>query len=223
MAGNLWQAACIGLGAPAALAEQVPQLLGFDWVRAAFQQRSEGGRLVCSLHFHGVDSDDEMTLAEMLEVLRETPLPEGLAPLAQQLLVARQQALAWERVADVRGIVFRGAEAVDPLIDIVGSLLCWDALGRPAVTTEAPLEYGSGRPGVERLLGGILKRRHPSTIERTTPTGAALIGRTWQPILIRCRPEREIWVEGAFSRQQLAPQMVARLYPQREPAPLPLA
>lgn len=90
-------------------------------------------------------------------------------------------------------IHFHEVGAIDSIVDIVGAAICLDSLGVDRVYVSA-VELGGGMvrcqhgllpvpaPATERIISGFPVRTGGVNFEATTPTGAAIIAATAEPV-----------------------------------------
>jgi len=125
-------------------------------------------------------------LADIEDILGRSGLPPRVREMS-----SRAFALLAEAEAKVHGttpdkIHFHEVGAIDAIIDITGVMLLMDRLGWPRVVS-SPVNVGSGTvecahgvlpvpaPAVAALLTGVETYARGEAVERTTPTGAALL------------------------------------------------
>jgi uncharacterized protein (DUF111 family) len=139
----------------------------------------------------------------------------GLEPAVEsdalRVLERRERAEAMYLGVALEQRVYRGDDVADTLIDVVGGLLLWDALGRPAVQTWGPVAVGGRvRSSSVSLLGAVPTVEGHAGFELVTPTGAALLGATWSGVCAD-EPPWQFEVHGDFSRAAGLPPVRAAL------------
>jgi pyridinium-3,5-bisthiocarboxylic acid mononucleotide nickel chelatase len=109
--------------------------------------------------------------------------------------IFRKIALAEAAVHDkpLDEIHFHEVGAIDSIVDIVGAAICLDSLGVDRVYVSA-VELGGGMvrcqhgllpvpaPATERIISGFPVHTGGVNFEATTPTGAAIIAATAEPV-----------------------------------------
>ena len=136
---------------------------------------------------HGGHEHAHRHLADVEELIAGSGLSDRVKREALRAFSLLAQAEA--RVHGVRPdqVHFHEVGAVDSIIDIVGTFILMDFLGWPRVIS-SPINTGSGTvrcahgvlpvpaPATELLLHGLPVFAEGEPMERTTPTGALLIG-----------------------------------------------
>jgi uncharacterized protein (TIGR00299 family) protein len=134
----------------------------------------------------GKEERSHRKLPEIIHLLSESELPEPVMELAIRAFQALAVAEGKVHGISPDEVEFHEVGAVDSILDIVGSAICYHLLGAP-VCTCSPVALGSGTvhtshgeypvpaPAVLELLKGIPVTSGGVNAELTTPTGAALI------------------------------------------------
>lgn len=214
IAGNMWLAAALGLGADPEPLLRLPRTLRLSPARLALDRRWTGSCWSLDLEVVEVDGDIDGTYDDLRSRIRGSELPPDLQDLALQILARRRRADAGTPFARQR---WWGGELTDTLVDVVGGVLAWDLLGRPVLTTEGPLAVGTVGGAVRSLLEGVPTAAGGCPEQLTTATGAALLHSWWRahrprtPAVARCE------VRSRFARAFALPPMVATLHPTPEP------
>lgn len=218
IAGNLWMAALLGLGADARALEGLPARLGVPHVR--IQWRHDPGPPPRSdVAVLDAEATAPTDFAGMLARVRGAGLPADLCELALGVLREREEAEARHLGLELATMEFRGEAVADTLLDIVGGVVLWDALGRPEVLTPSPVVAGHRpRSSSAELLDGIPFSPGGGDYVLVTPTGAALLRAFWRPGPLRGPAMREVTVAGDFSTAAGLPPLRATLH-ERPDAP----
>ncbi len=161
------------------------KLSGWDWVI----QRVERSGLDCQKVDFIITEKEEHShrkLPEIVRLISEAELPDPVAELA--IRAFRSLAVAEGKVHGVSPdeVAFHEVGALDSILDIVGSAICYHLLGMPACTCSSVAlgsgtvstshgEYPIPAPAVLELLKGVPVHAGGVNAELTTPTGAALI------------------------------------------------
>ena len=128
----------------------------------------------------------ERRLRDILGIIHDAKLPEEVKRTAERIF--RRLAEAEGRVHGLspEEVHFHEVGAVDAIVDIVGTALCLEMLGRPKViSSPMPTFHGFARaahgvfplpaPATAELLRGVPWRKLDIEGELVTPTGAAII------------------------------------------------
>lgn len=151
-------------------------------------------------HTHGHDHDQEAghghplrNLADIEGIINNSDLSSPVKELSMKIF--RKIALAEAAVHDkpLDEIHFHEVGAIDSIVDIVGAAICLDSLGVDRVYVSA-VELGGGMvrcqhgllpvpaPATERIISGFPVHTGGVNFEATTPTGAAIIAATAEPV-----------------------------------------
>ncbi|MCK7519593.1 MAG: LarC family nickel insertion protein [Ignavibacteriales bacterium] len=130
------------------------------------------------------------------EILRRSSvgsgLPDNVTALAMKIFTRIAEAEAAVHNKPVNEIHFHEVGAIDSIIDIVGSAICFTALGVEKVYVNT-IELGSGMvrcehgllpvpaPATARIISGFPVHTGGVDFEATTPTGAAIIAALASP------------------------------------------
>lgn len=213
IAGNLWLAAFVGLGAQEGLIRELPEALHLPFVSVRTAVESNGAYRP-SVSIEGTALAGAETYSQMLGRISDAGLPPDVEANARRVMEARQRAESAARGLALEGRTFDGDAMADTLLDVVGGVLLWFDLGKPAITTRGPVVLGGKRPpAVSELLGAIPTTTGPADLELTTPTGAALLGHFWEPVEAEGEPLRRAEVRGDFSSPGLTDELGAALFP----------
>lgn len=180
IAGNLFSALLLGMGADAIMLLRLPGQLGFPTVQPVFERTVKDGRSHATLEFLGIPGDETATWEEMRERITDAWLPHDCGERALRILEHRQSVMAPEFYGQpLEQSLAIGEELVDTLLDICAAVLLWDEIGRPKLTLSHPLELGNGPAWIERLLPAGIETTRTSQVLTTTPTGAAILSELW--------------------------------------------
>ena len=220
IAGNLWMAAMLGLGADFAAVADLPARLGVPHVGIDWRH-DPGPPAVSEVVVHDAERTPPTDFAGMLDRVRGAGLSTGLCDIALDVLRAREEAEARHLGLELPSMQLHGEAVADTLLDIVGGVVLWDALGRPDVLTRAAVVAGlRPRSSSAELLDGIPFTRGGADLVLVTPTGAALLRSFWRRATVCGPPVREVSVPGDFSRAANLAPLQAALH-QRTQAPAP--
>lgn len=139
-------------------------------------------------HHHG-----HRNLSDIRKIIKGSSLSEKVTDLAMQIftLIAEAEAAVHGRPVDE--IHFHEVGAIDSIVDVVGSAICYDALGVDRVYVST-VELGSGMvrcdhgllpvpaPATARIIAGFPVHTGGVSFEATTPTGAAIIAALARPL-----------------------------------------
>ncbi|MCI0523222.1 MAG: nickel pincer cofactor biosynthesis protein LarC [Bacteroidales bacterium] len=139
-------------------------------------------------HNHGHNEPDHLhrNLGDIEKIIRNSDLPENVIALSMKIFTKISEAEAAVHDKPVNEIHFHEVGAIDSIIDIVGSAICFTSLGVEKVYVNT-IELGSGMvrcehgllpvpaPATERLIRGFPVHTGGVDFEATTPTGAAII------------------------------------------------
>ncbi|MFN2313957.1 MAG: nickel pincer cofactor biosynthesis protein LarC [Bacteroidales bacterium] len=139
-------------------------------------------------HRHG-----HRNLSDIRKIIKGSSLSEKVTDLAMRIftLIAEAEAAVHDKPIDE--IHFHEVGAIDSIVDIVGSAICYDALGVDRVYVST-VELGSGMvrcehgllpvpaPATARIIAGFPVHTGGVSFEATTPTGAAIIAALASPL-----------------------------------------
>ena len=211
IAGNLWLAALLGLGADAGVLTGLPERLGVPAARIDWRYDPDGGR--SEVDVHGTGSAPPTDYAGLVARVHDAGLPAPARDDALAVLHRRETAEARFLGLDLATRSFCGDDVADTLIDVVGGVLLWHALDGPATTTAGPVVAGiRPRTSSLELLGGVPVEHGGADLCLTTPTGAALLRAFWQSGPLSGPPVREVHVPSEFSTVAGLPPLRATLH-----------
>jgi pyridinium-3,5-bisthiocarboxylic acid mononucleotide nickel chelatase len=217
IAGNLWMAALLGLGADVRLIRDLPERLGVPHARVVWNHDSS--TRVSEVQVEGTEGTPETDFRGLVSMVEEAGLPDAVRGTAQRVLWQRERAEARYLGMSLGTRRFRDEDVADTLLDVVGGILLWDSLGAPPTLTRGPVMAGVHPRGSSlELLRGIPIAQGGADLCLATPTGAALLRNSWQMGRPRGAIIREIRVPGDFSVASNLKPMHAALY-QVNPAP----
>jgi pyridinium-3,5-bisthiocarboxylic acid mononucleotide nickel chelatase len=126
------------------------------------------------------------SLDSILEMIENSKLSSGAQILSQQIFRRLGEAEAKVHEIPIQQVHFHEVGAIDSIVDIVGSAVCFDWLSFKRIVC-SPINVGSGfvdchhgklpvpGPAVAELLKNIPIYSTGPEVELTTPTGAAII------------------------------------------------
>lgn len=212
IAGNLWMAALLGLGADVHALEDLPARLGVPHARVDWRH-DPGPPATSEVAVLDAEATAATDFPGMLERVRGARLPAELCATALGVLREREEAEARHLGLDLSTMEFRGEAVADTLLDIVGGVVLWDSLGRPEVLTSRPVVAGHRpRSSSVELLDGIPFSPGGADYVLVTPTGAALLRAFWAPGPVRGHAVRKVDVPGDFSTAAGLPPLHATLH-----------
>lgn len=136
-------------------------------------------------HDHGA-GHVHRNLEDIEKIIVDSGLPDNVKELAMKIFTRVAVAEAAVHNKPVNEIHFHEVGAIDSIIDIVGSAICFAALGVEKVYVNT-IELGSGMvrcehgllpvpaPATARIISGFPVHTGGVDFEATTPTGAAII------------------------------------------------
>lgn len=139
-------------------------------------------------HRHG-----HRNLSDIRKIIKGSSLSEKVTDLAMQIFTLIGEAEAAVHDKPIDEIYFHEVGAIDSIVDIVGSAICYDALGVDRVYVST-VELGSGMvkcehgllpvpaPATARIIAGFPVHTGGVSFEATTPTGAAIIATLATPL-----------------------------------------
>ena len=211
IAGNLWMAALLGLGADARALHHLPERLGVPEARIAWNHDPD--RSVSQVEVHGASPTPATNYAGLLARVRGAGLTPAVREHALRVLADRETAEARLLGLDLATRRFADEDVADTLIDVVGGVLLWHQLGRPPTAVRGAVVAGRHpRPSSLALLDGIPAAHTGADLPLATPTGAALLRSVWEPTVETGPAVREIEVPGDFSVQAGLPPLSAALH-----------
>lgn len=132
-------------------------------------------------------------LSDIRKIIKGSSLSEKVTDLAMQIFTLIGEAEAAVHDKPIDEIYFHEVGAIDSIVDIVGSAICYDALGVDRVYVST-VELGSGMvkcehgllpvpaPATARIIAGFPVHTGGVSFEATTPTGAAIIATLATPL-----------------------------------------
>ncbi len=139
-------------------------------------------------HRHG-----HRNLSDIRKIIKGSSLSGNVTDLAMKMFTLIAEAEAAVHDKPVEEICFHEVGAIDSIVDIVGSAICFDALGVDRVYVST-IELGSGMvrcehgllpvpaPATARIIAGFPVHTGGVNFEATTPTGAAIIAALASPL-----------------------------------------
>jgi hypothetical protein len=144
------------------------------------------------VHSHKNADHAHRNLGDIEKIILGSGLPENVTALAMRIFTRIAEAEAAVHNKPVNEIHFHEVGAIDSIIDIVGSAICFTALGVEKVYVNT-IELGSGMvrcehgllpvpaPATARIISGFPVHTGGVDFEATTPTGAAIIAALASP------------------------------------------
>jgi len=157
----------------------------WDW---QINRVDRGGLDCCKVDFIYAKEEavSHRNFDQITQLISKTDIPEPAMQLALRTFHSLAAAEAKVHGRSVQEISFHEVGALDSILDIVGSCLCFHLLGEPdcscgmislghGLVATAHGEYPVPAPAVLELLKGVPVHAGKVDQELTTPTGAALI------------------------------------------------
>ncbi|MDX9729243.1 MAG: nickel pincer cofactor biosynthesis protein LarC, partial [Bacteroidales bacterium] len=135
----------------------------------------------------------QRNLADIDRIITTSALSSSVKNLSMKIFrkIAEAEAAVHDKPLD--DIHFHEVGAIDSIVDIAGAAICLDSLGVDRVYVSA-VELGGGMvrcqhgllpvpaPATERIISGFPVHTGGVNFEATTPTGAAIIAATAEPV-----------------------------------------
>ena len=186
-AGDMILGALLDAGVPSSVVEETVGALNLPGWSLSVHATDKGGLHATRAEVHTEEVEVDRSLADIVDVLTSSSLPERVRSMALSAFRTLGQAEARVHGVDIDEIHFHELGALDAIVDIVGSCAAFDHLD-PKHTTVSPLPLGSGTvdsahgplpvpvPAVSEILASANVPVDPGgTGETVTPTGAALL------------------------------------------------
>lgn len=167
------------------LAEALAGIKIDGWrVSAAVEKR--GGISGVKVDVHAHEHHPHRHLSDVKKILEESELSPKVRDLSARAFTLLAEAEAKVHGTTPEEIHFHEVGAVDAIVDITGAMLLMERLGWPEALC-SPVNVGSGTvtcahgvlpvpaPATAELLTGLETYAQGEPMERTTPTGAALL------------------------------------------------
>jgi pyridinium-3,5-bisthiocarboxylic acid mononucleotide nickel chelatase len=204
LAGDMFLGACLDLGMPVAVLDEVVAALGLSGVSLEARRARRGGVsgtrfrvLLDGRPIEGPDPEEEgggapppaghahRSFTDIREAIRRSALPRPVVERSIELFARLAEVEAGIHGIDVEQVHFHEVGALDSLVDVVGACAALEYLS-PARLTCGTVVVGSGRA---RTAHGVLPVPAPATAtllrgvptvgegegELVTPTGALLL------------------------------------------------
>lgn len=214
IAGNLFLAAMIRLGAPIEEVATVGHRLGVG-AQITMRRRSHQRFPAFDVAVTGVDPSVRGTYADLQDRVRGAGLDPWDADAALHVLARRESTRAAVRGVEVSDLTYVGEDLVDTLVDVVGGILAWSLIGNPRLTVWGPVVTGAGvQQESLDCLAALPTVAGTSQLELATPTGAALLGVLAEraPMTSPPPPSADARIAGTFAiRDDLPPLLGAWL------------
>ena len=188
ISGDMTLGALIGAGADADRLRKGLAGLGVDGYRIEVGKKITGPIEATDVR---VILDDRhrhhhRRLHDILEMIRGAELSEPVKQTAERIFLRLAEAEAKVHGSSPEEVHFHEVGAVDAIVDIVGTALCLEMLGRPkVVASPMPTFHGYAKgahgtfplpaPATAEILRGVPWRKLDIEGELVTPTGAAII------------------------------------------------
>lgn len=147
-------------------------------------------------HSHDQEAGDghpHRNLADIEKIIGTSTLSSSVKELSMKIFLKIAEAEAAVHNKPLDEIHFHEVGAIDSIVDITGAAICLDSLGVDRVYVSA-VELGGGMvrcqhgllpvpaPATERIISGFPVHTGGVDFEATTPTGAAILAATAQPV-----------------------------------------
>ncbi len=186
VSGDMLLGALIGLGLEPAFFEDIARRLGLADVRVVVRPVRRAGIEAQAVDVQCDAAAHARHLSDILALIAAAGLPEPVATRARAAFGALGAAEAAVHGVPVEHVHFHEVGAVDALVDIVGAVAGFHALGITRIVA-SPLPLGGGTvtfshgthglpaPATARLIEGLPVYGVAWQGETVTPTGAALV------------------------------------------------
>lgn len=195
ISGDMFLGACLDLGLPLALLEEMVERLGLEGVELRVERAKRGG--LAGVRFSvlrdgrpvegaGSEGASHRGLSTILRMIGESGLGDGVVERASALFRRLGEAEAQVHGVDLDGVHFHEVGADDSIVDLVGAAVALEHFG-PARVSSSTVVVGSGTvstrhgvmpvpaPATALLLEGVPITSGGASGELTTPTGAVIV------------------------------------------------
>lgn len=214
IAGNMWLAAALGLGADPQPLLHLPQRLGLGPARIEWRCERRGTPRaeveVVDLEVVDVDESIDGTVEDLRSRIGAAELSADLRELALQVLAWRCRGDAGTSFGEQR---WWQGELTDTLVDVVGGVMAWDLLDRPAIATDGPVAVGTPHGAILSALEPVPTTTGGCPAQLATATGAALLHEWWSATMPTTEPRTRCEVRSCFARSFGLPPMTASYHP----------
>lgn len=195
ISGDMFLGACLDLGLPVSMLEQMVERLGLDGVELRMERANRGGlagvrfsvfRDGRPLEGAGSEGASHRRLSTILSMIEESGLSAGVVERASALFRRLGEAEAQVHGVGLEEVHFHEVGADDSIVDLVGAAVALEHFG-PARVSSSTVVVGSGTvstrhgvmpvpaPATALLLEGIPISSGGASGELTTPTGAVIV------------------------------------------------
>ncbi|MCY3590277.1 MAG: nickel pincer cofactor biosynthesis protein LarC [Acidobacteria bacterium] len=195
ISGDMFLGACLDLGLPVLLLEEIVERLGLDGVELRVERAKRGG--LAGVRFsvlrdgrpvEGADSEgaSHRRLSTILRMIEESGLSAGVVERASALFRRLGEAEAQVHGVGLEEVHFHEVGADDSIVDLVGAAVALEHFG-PVRVSSSTVVVGSGTvstrhgvmpvpaPATALLLEGVPITSGGASGELTTPTGAVIV------------------------------------------------
>lgn len=195
VSGDMFLGACLDLGLPLALLEEMVEGLGLEGVELRLERAKRGG--LAGVRFSvlrdgqpvegaGSEGASHRRLSTILRMIEESGLSAGVVERASALFRGLGEAEARVHGVGLEEVHFHEVGADDSIVDLVGAAVALEHLG-PARVSSSTVVVGSGTvstrhgvmpvpaPATALLLEGVPITSGGASGELTTPTGAVIV------------------------------------------------
>ncbi|MXX60678.1 MAG: nickel pincer cofactor biosynthesis protein LarC [Holophagales bacterium] len=195
VSGDMFLGACLDLGLPVSLLEEMVERLGLDGVELRVERAKRGG--LAGVRFSvlrdgqpvegkGSEGASHRRLSTILRMIGESGLGDGVVERASALFRRLGEAEAQVHGVGLEEVHFHEVGADDSIVDLVGAAVALEHLD-PARVSSSAVVVGSGTvstrhgvmpvpaPATGLLLEGIPITSGGASGELTTPTGAVIV------------------------------------------------
>ena len=195
ISGDMFLGACLDLGLPVSLLEEMVERLGLDGVELRVERAKRGG--LAGVRFSvlrdgrpvegaGSEGSSHRRLSTILRMIEESGLGAAVVERASALFRRLGEAEAQVHGVDVEEVHFHEVGADDSIVDLVGAAVAIEHFG-PTRVTASTVVVGSGTvstrhgvmpvpaPATALLLEGVPISSGGVSGELTTPTGAVIV------------------------------------------------
>lgn len=196
ISGDMFLGACLDLGLPVSLLEEMVERLGLDGVELRVERAKRGG--LTGVRFSvlrdgrpvegsGSEGASHRRLSTILRMIEVSGLSAGVVERASALFRRLGEAEAQVHGVDIDEVHFHEVGADDSIVDLVGAAVALAHFG-PARVSSSTVVVGSGTvstrhgvmpvpaPATALLLEGVPITSGGVSGELTTPTGAVILG-----------------------------------------------
>ena len=195
ISGDMFLGACLDLGLPLALLEEMMERLGLDGIELRAERARRGG--LAGVRFSvlrdgrpvegaGGEGASHRSLSTILRMIERSGLNEDVVECASALFRRLGEAEAQVHGVDLEEVHFHEVGADDSIVDLVGAAVAFEQFG-PARVSSSAIVVGGGTvstrhgvmpvpaPATALLLQGVPIVSGGVAGEFTTPTGAVIV------------------------------------------------